>query len=35
MRMAVACYLLIQLYALGMFIGNRQLNAPATDTQNA
>ena len=33
MRMAVACYLLVQLLALWMFIGNSRLNAPVLDSQ--
>lgn len=35
MRMAVACYLLVQVYALWMFIGKRNLVAPALDSHAA
>ena len=35
MRMAVACYLLVQIYALWMFIGNRKVVAPAWDAPSA
>ena len=35
MRMAVACYLLVQVFALWMFIGNRKLVAPALDSRTA
>ncbi len=33
MRMAVGCYLLLQVYALAMFIGNRSRNAPQLTSQ--
>lgn len=35
MRMALACYLLVQVIALGMFIGNRARNAPELGTASA
>ena len=35
MRMAVACYLLVQVFALWMFIGNRNLVAPRLGSRTA